>query len=328
MTERGLEPLYQRIAAADLQPLWIDTASYVPRQPAPAAVPAHWQAETVLRLLRDAGDTVPHDLADRRVLVFKNPALPAFSGTTQTLYACLQLLRPGEHASAHRHSQSAFRFILSGEGAHTLINGRRVVMKRGDLIVTPHDTWHGHGNDSANEVIWLDGLDNGILRLFDATFFQLPFDEHENEHAADTVPPSASAADPHWYTWEAMQSLLDVQERDGRLDAAHGYRVRYTDPHTGKDPLPTMSAFLSRLPAGFDGRWYRSSDSVIVVAARGSGRTELDGRAMHWSENDVFTVPTWTRYRHVVSNEAVLFSFSDRNAQERLECWREERHAV
>src|SRR5689334_19236911 len=224
MNQIALDRLYSQIAAADLQPLWIETPTYVPRQPSPRVAAAHWRAETMLRLLRDAGDTVPNELADRRVLVCKNPALPPFSGTTQTLYACVQLLRPGEKASEHRHSQSAFRFVLSGEGAYTLLNGQRVYMKRGDFIVTPNWTWHGHGNESGNEVIWLDGLDNGILRMFDATFFQLPFAETDEEHSSEDVMSPPVGSDPHWHvSWDAMQTELDALRGDDALDRSHGY---------------------------------------------------------------------------------------------------------
>jgi gentisate 1,2-dioxygenase len=125
-----------------------------------------------------------------------------------------------------------------------------------------------------------------------------------------------------------MHSRLVALRRDGARDRSHGYRLRYMDGRTDKDPLPTMSAFLSHLPAGFEGEWYRSSDSAVFVVARGAGRTDLEGQTFQWSENDIFTVPTWARYRHVAAGDAVLFSFSDRNAQERLECWREERGGV
>jgi gentisate 1,2-dioxygenase len=125
-----------------------------------------------------------------------------------------------------------------------------------------------------------------------------------------------------------MYSLLAGLRRVGALDLSHGYRVRYIDPGFGRDPLPTMSAFLGHLPAGFEGEWYRSSDSTVFVVSRGSGVTELEGQTIEWSENDIFMVPTWMRYRHIAAGDAVLFSFSDRNAQERLECWREQRNVV
>lgn len=327
MSESGLDSLYRKIDAADLQPLWVGTQGYVPRQPSPVVTVAHWPSDKLFGLLREAGESVPSEFADRRVLVCKNPALPPYGGTTQTLYACVQLLLPGERASEHRHSQSAFRFVLSGEGAHTLMNGEPVHMKRGDFIITPYWTWHGHANDSTNEVIWLDGLDNGILRMFDATFFELPYAEGSN---SPRVPPPAVAADfGQWrYGWDEAMAALQEMRRTSPEDSAHGYRIRYLDPKTGRDPIPTIAAFLNLLPSGFVGRPYRSSDSAVFVVARGSGRTEVGDQTIAWKENDIFTVPTWATYRHVVEgNDAVLFSFSDRNAQERLECWREDRNA-
>lgn len=327
MSEPSLDSLYRKIDAADLQPLWVGTQGYVPRQPSPEVTVAHWPSDRLFTLLREAGESVPSEFADRRVLVCKNPALPPYGGTTQTLYACVQLLLPGEKASEHRHSQSAFRFVLSGEGAETLLNGVPVRMKRGDFIITPYWTWHGHANDSGNEVIWLDGLDNGVVRMFDATFFELPFVEGSDR---PSVPPPAVAAKfGQWrYGWDEMMAALDDVRQTSPLDPAHGHRIRYIDPATGRDPLPTMAAFLNFLPAGFVGQPYRSSDSTVFVAARGSGRTEIGGQTIAWKENDIFAVPTWTTYRHIAdAGDAILFSFSDRNAQERLECWREDRSA-
>ena len=326
MSETDLDSLYRKFDAADLQPLWVGTQGYVPRQPSPDVAVAHWPSEQLFKLLRQAGDAVPAEFADRRVLVCKNPALPPYGGTTQTLYACVQLLLPGERAAEHRHSQSALRFVLSGEGAHTLLNGEPVRMKRGDFIITPYWTWHGHANDSDNEVIWLDGLDNGIVRMFDATFFELPFSEESDTPSAP--PPAIIADHGQWlYPWDDMIAALDKLRQASLPDLAHGYRVRYLDPKTGRDPLPTIAAFLNYLPSGFVGQPYRSSDSAVFVAARGAGRTDVGDRSISWKENDIFTVPTWVPYRHLVEgDDAVLFSFSDRNAQERLECWREDRN--
>ena len=175
-SDSELERLYSDVRDAHLQPLWIDTPTYVPRHPAPAVLPGHWPADKVFpSLLQLAGQRVPSDVADRRVLICRNPGLPPFSGTTQTLYACFQLLLPGESAAEHRHTQNALRFVLSGQGAYTTVNGRKVYMNRGDFIVTPAWTWHGHGNETGSEMIWVDGLDSLLIKLFDATFFELPF---------------------------------------------------------------------------------------------------------------------------------------------------------
>ena len=106
--------------------------------------------------------------AERRVLVLENPGLRGQSRATHSLYAGLQLVLPGEIAPAHRHSQSALRFIISGDGAYTAVDGERVTMHVGDFIITPSWTWHDHGNRQT--VIWMDVLDLPIVELLDAQF--------------------------------------------------------------------------------------------------------------------------------------------------------------
>ena len=39
----------------------------------------------------------------------------------------------------------------------------------------------------------------------------------------------------------------------------------------------------------------------------------------------MFVAPSWAPQRHRAESEAVIFSFSDRAAQEKLGIWREER---
>lgn len=316
--ESDLGQLYETARLSHLQPLWVDTGSYVPRQPSPKAVAAHWPAQRTRELLRELGKRISSEQADRRVLVCNNPGLPSFSGATQTIYACLQLLMGGERASEHRHSQNAFRFVLSGEGAASILNGRRIEMRPGDFVATPAWTWHGHVNESGNEVIWLDGLDNAIPKLFDATFFELP--------PPEGIEPTADVEPVRVYDWASAWRAIERLVQDGEMDPAHGFRLRYLDPQTGQDPLPTMAAHLSFLPKGFQGQRYRSSDSTVFLAYKGRGRTELPDRVIEWGEHDVFTVPTWQPYRHILNEDAVVFSYSDRAAQERLQCWREQRN--
>jgi gentisate 1,2-dioxygenase len=87
--------------------------------------------------------------------------------------------------------------------------------------------------------------------------------------------------------------------------------------------LPTMGAYLALLPKGFKGKPYRSTDGTIFAVAEGQGTTIIDGKPFEWTVNDVFVVPPWKRYLHNAATEAVLFSISDRPAQEALGIWRE-----
>ena len=111
--------------------------------------------------------------AERRVLMLVNPGLRDASQITQSLYAGLQLVMPGEITSSHRHSAAALRFVIEGEGAYTTVNGERVTMRPGDFILTPSWTHHDHGNPSSQPVVWLDGLDIRIVNIFDASFAEL-----------------------------------------------------------------------------------------------------------------------------------------------------------
>jgi gentisate 1,2-dioxygenase len=99
--------------------------------------------------------------------------------------------------------------------------------------------------------------------------------------------------------------------------------VRYANPINGGPVLPTMGAWLALLPKGFKGEPYRSTDGTVFAVAEGHGTTVIDGKPFAWGVNDVFVVPPWKRYQHDAAEESVLFSISDRPAQEALGIWRE-----
>ena len=82
---------------------------------------------------------------------------------------------------------------------------------------------------------------------------------------------------------------------------------------------------LQLLPAGFATRPYRSTDATVFALIEGRGRTQVGDRTLEWGPRDVFVVPAWTRHTHQADQESVLFSFSNRPAQEKLGLFREER---
>jgi gentisate 1,2-dioxygenase len=249
------------------------------------------------------------------VLVFENPGLRGASSITHTLYAGLQLILPGEIAPCHRHTQSAIRFIVEGEGAYTAVEGERVVMHPGDFIVTPAWMWHDHGHPGAGPVVWLDGLDIPLVRFFDAGFA---------ENAAEEVStPTASKAPTFAYPFAAAREALERLRRDEKPHAAHGTRLTYRNSVTGAYPTPTIAAFLQSLPRGFAGATVRSTDATIYCVVEGEGRTIVAGETLEWKPRDVFVTPSWAPVRHFAESDALLFSLSDRPAQEALGLWRE-----
>jgi len=74
-----------------------------------------------------------------------------------------------------------------------------------------------------------------------------------------------------------------------------------------------MATRLQMLPPGVHTRAHRHTASTVYLAARGRGRTIVDGTALDWSEHDLFVVPTWAWHQHLndSAEEAILFSFTD-----------------
>jgi gentisate 1,2-dioxygenase len=250
---------------------------------------------------------------------------------------------PGEVAPAHRHAQSALRFVLEGGGAHTSVDGERTLMQEGDFIITPPMAWHDHGNESDRPIFWLDGLDIPIVQFLDASFAEhhdpgiedeqpisRPTGDSEARFGSNLLPVdhhAASGASPVFnYPYVRTRDALERMRRTGAWDRWHGIKMRYANPVTGGYPMTTIAAFIQLLPKGFMTAPYRSTDATIFVAVEGRGRTRIGADfSIDWQPRDIFVVPSWKRVVHEVSDDSVLFSFSDRPVQEALQLFREER---
>src|SRR5207244_3297054 len=167
------QELYRRMDKDNLAPLWEVLHELIPNAPATACRPALWKYRQARPYLMEAGKLITAKEAIRRVLILENPGMRGESCITQSLYAGLQLILPGEIAPSHRHSQSALRFIVEGSGAYTAVDGERTTMFPGDFIITPSWTWHDHGNPGSEPVVWMDGLDIRIVQLFAAQFHEM-----------------------------------------------------------------------------------------------------------------------------------------------------------
>ncbi|MBV7484419.1 gentisate 1,2-dioxygenase [Bordetella sp. BOR01] len=334
---------YARIAKKHLAPLWESLHNLVPRQPAPRCVPALWKYDDVRTDVLESGSLISAEEAVRRVLILENPGLPGQASITQTLYAGLQLILPGEIAPSHRHSQSALRFIVEGRGAYTAVNGERTTMCPGDFIITPSWTWHDHGNleaaDGGEPVIWLDGLDIPLLRFLDAGFAEnypaatQPVSRPEGDSTArfghNMVPvryqPASGSSPIFNYPYERSREALDQLYRHGELDAWDGVKLRYVNPATGGYPMPTMATFMQFLPAGFHGKTYRSTDSTVYSVVEGRGTARIGDQQFDFGPRDVFVAPSWQPVQLGALEDATLFSYSDRPVQAALGLLRESR---
>jgi gentisate 1,2-dioxygenase len=312
MTLAPRREFYQRIAKLNAAPLWEVLGEIVGAQPHPAAIPTHWKYAELRPFLMESGELITAREAERRVLMLENPGYPGGSRIAQSVYAGLQLVLPGEFTNSHRHAACALRFIIEGEGAYTAVDGERVIMHPGDLILTPSWTFHDHGNPGSTPVVWLDGLDIPIVNFFDSSFA-----EHLPNEATQTSVISIASAFAFPYA-PARDAL-----RNKSLDPCHGAKIEYVKAD-GASVTPTLGAFLQLLPAGFAGAPFRSTDSTVYCVAQGRGSSRIGDRVFQWSPRDIFVVPSWCSVSHHATEEAVLFSFSDRPVQKALGLWREQ----
>jgi gentisate 1,2-dioxygenase len=286
----------------------------------------------------EAGQAISAREAVRRVLILENPGLRGQSCITRSLYCGLQLILPGEIAPSHRHTQSALRFIVEGAGAYTAVNGERTVMHPGDFIITPAWTWHDHGNPGAEPVVWMDGLDIPILALFDAQFAEnypedvQPVTASEGTSLArygsnlaplDPVAPFGKTSPVFSYPYARSREALAALARNGDADPCHGWKLQFTNPLTGGPAMPTIGAFIQLLPKGFRSHAYRATDATVYSVAEGSGKATIGDTSFDFEARDTFVVPSWQALALEAREECVLFSYSDRSAQQALGIWRE-----
>ena len=334
------QALYRRMDKHNLAPLWEVLHALIPDEPATPCKPALWKYRDARPYLMEAGKLITAREAIRRVLVLENPGMRGESCITQSLYAGLQLILPGEIAPSHRHTQSALRFIVEGTGAYTAVDGERTGMAPGDFIITPSWTFHDHGNPGNEPVVWMDGLDIRIVELFAAQFHQ-PFPEEVQpvtrsegasvaRYGSNLVPLGATApfgrtspifSYPYARSREALAKLAQDQDPDG----CHGWKMQFINPLTGGHAMPTIAAFIQLVPKGFGTKPCRSTDGTIYSVVEGDGRVRIGSESFDYEPRDTFVVPSWAPLEIQPRGESVLFSFSDRPGQEAMGLWREKR---
>ena len=345
--ERGAQArqqLYRDMDPHHLTPLWEVLHALVPPQPNTPCAPALWRYADVRPFLMRAGEAITAEEAVRRVLILENPKLRGQSAVTQSLYAGLQLILPGEIAPSHRHTQSALRFIVEGTGAWTAVDGERTTMHPGDFIITPSWTWHDHGSEADGPVVWLDGLDIPMLRFFDAGFAQNNADRSQQVSRPEGTSfarfghnmapvrheaPHGATSPIFSYPYERSRDALEQLERNAPVDDWDGVKLRYMNPLTGGWPMPTMGTFMQKLPAGFRGKAWRQTDGAVYSVVEGSGEVVIasgpDEVRYAFGPRDHFVVPSWHTARLASSSGCVLFSFSDRPVHQALGIHTEER---
>jgi gentisate 1,2-dioxygenase len=312
-----LEDLYRGFEKALLVPLWTRIGDLMPPHPRSKARPYRWEWKTLVDLAARSGDLVPVGRGgERRAIALANPSLGGRPYATPTLWAAIQYLMPCENAPEHRHTQNAFRFVVEGEGVWTVVERDPVPMRRGDFLPQAGMNWHAHHNAAGAPMAWIDGLDIPFQYDVEGQFFDFGRDElTEPEHAT----PDRSRAERLWghpglapvarlrpsagspllrYRWEDTDAALADQlelEREGypgTVEPGHAL-VRYTNPTTAQDVLPTIRAQFHRVRSGTQTAPRRETGSSVYQVFDGSGRVSVGDASWSVQRGDLFVVPSW-----------------------------------
>jgi len=303
-TSTSVEEYVASLRAAGLDAPWTRPGPLI--QPkASAAQSRLWRWAEIEPLVRRIPEFMkPGRGAERRIIRLDNPGVPERTAT-HTISVAVQYLLPGEIAPAHRHTPNAVRFMLHGEGAFTTVEGDKCVMRRGDLVVTPSMTWHDHGNQGAESVIWTDGLDSPVVRYLENLYME-PFPGEQQP-----VREGPPARHVH-YRWADAHAAL-LRHADGEASPFDDVIMEYRDPASGRSVVPALGCYLQMLRPGVHTSAHRETSSAVYHVMSGSGRTIIDGVAYDWGEGDFFAVPPRAAHAHANpgTRPAILFSFQD-----------------
>jgi gentisate 1,2-dioxygenase len=332
----ALEQLYRGFERELLVPLWTEIGGLMPASPRSQATPYLWRWSRLKALAAEAGQLVPVGRGgERRAIALANPSLGGRPFATPTLWAAIQYLMPGEDAPEHRHSQHAFRFVVEGEGVWTVVGGDPVRMSRGDFLPQAAWNWHAHHNAATEPMAWIDGLDIPFSHYTETQFFE---PGRERIPAAEKTTPERSRSERLWghpglrplsqqppkatpllaYRWPdtdralADQLELEAEGHAATLSPGHA-AVRFSNPATGGDVLPTLRAEMHRLRAGSQSQPRREVGSSVWQVFDGTGEVRVGEQRWSVQRGDLFVVPSWVPFSAAASaiSRLDLFRFAD-----------------
>lgn len=344
--EQRLDALHQATSKLSLFEFWGEDPAY--RSQAAdrlkfrvAAEPHHWKYAEIWPCLLEAAQLIPLEISERRSLIMVNPALRPAIATVTTLFAAYRINVPHEIAPAHRHSPNAIRFGLTGNTNFTAVDGENITFGPGDLVLTPYDTWHNHGNGPDEASVNLSVLDMPLVNFLNATYFEHDYVEEKDGQAVNAKVQSAKVPDDYSYRmygsagltprfishargagtsspsfvyrWEHSEALLRrLHDEEG--SPYEGIVVEYTDPVRGGPVYRTMTFLLQLLRPGEQLWPVRQNASQICTVFKGSGASQVGRERFEWEQFDTFCIPGGEWYSHANGSgteDAILLISSD-----------------
>ena len=345
--EARLGSLYNKLDKLELAPYWAvessrenhdEDAQVLKGQ---KALPFLWKYSEIEPLLYDAAELISMEDSERRSIVLVNPGMAPVRATVATLYTAYRLNDPREIMPPHRHSINAVRIGLTGKQNFTGVEGEPITFGPGDVVLTPADAWHNHGNHGDDFAVNVSVLDLPLSEVLSAAGFEHDYKEdHEGELVARREQSTRYSDDHSYktygfgglrprfldhkrgtglhspmyvYRWENTRALLEsFRDHDGSpWDAI---QVEYIDPVSGQTAYPTMTFFGQLLRPGEQTLPQQQNASQVVFPFHGNGYSLVGGERFDWEPFDAIAIPGNQWYEHFNGSsdkDAILFIASD-----------------
>ncbi len=317
------------------------------------AIPFLWKYDDSIEpLLQKSAELISTDTSDRRSLVMVNPGLAPRRATTTTLYTAYRLNDPKDVMPAHRHSPNAVRLGLSGDQNFTGVEGENITFGRGDVVLTPHDTWHNHGNFGDEAAVNLSVLDLPLAEILNSIYFEHDYTEEnqgekvrmaeqserfmaqysQNIYGQGGFMPrfvshnrgTGNASPMYVYRWAMMLEMLE-RFKDWDADPYEGIMIEYVDPTTGAPIYKTMTFFVKMLRPGERTLPMKQTASLVCTPMQGIGYSIVEGEKFEWGINDTLAIPGGHWCEHVNTSEteySIMFIGSDEPTLKTLSFYR------
>ncbi|MDT8912383.1 cupin domain-containing protein [Amycolatopsis sp. PS_44_ISF1] len=307
---------YQRRAAhAGVVGRWSSANENLPWRPEPRSTPQHWDYRTLRALALEATGFVRGEAGALRVLTLLNSGHPELEATAGHLYSGLQVLVPGEDMHSHRHSPTAVRFVHESDGGWTAVDGERMPVGPGDVVLTPALKWHEHGNGGRGPVVWQDCTDDPLVTALAASHFELfPVRSHLAPAGTGDPAPVLPAVEGHeagtlLHRWQHVRAALADLGAAGRGWA----ELRLGGPHGAPDLSPTVAARFLAVEPGTTTPARRHTGAAVLIVAAGAVTVVVGETTFAARRGDTVAVPSWAWWSlgNAGAEPAVVFAYDE-----------------
>ncbi|WP_338603138.1 hypothetical protein V6M85_03710 [Sulfolobus tengchongensis] len=309
------------------------------KEPKPFMTTHMWRYEDLKKLAFRLREVIDPEMTDRVTIHMENPGIkklaPEFPApATPTMYAGIQIIGPKDRPPAHRHLTHAFRVGLEfpPEGGYTTVNGIRIRIQKGDVVLTPAFTWHDHGNLGNDYAFWYDGLDAPLTFWLGVEWYSFLKDvegkvlqdiigtevDIEGKYSYNYIPlhEPRQEVNPVWYYpyKKTKETLMRMAEKSNG-SPHYGISLELINPQNGNSAFPTMSLRFHLIKPGVETKPIQVTESIIMFPVEGEATVILgdEERKYNLKEYDFLTLPPWTKYK--IYNESkeplILFVQSD-----------------